>query len=363
MAKTPGLLDLHFRYQSLTKAGDPLEKLGRLVDFEIFRPSFEEAMAFTRNAKKGGRPPYDAVLMMKILALQMLYNLSDDQTEFQIKDRLTFMRFLGLKLHDNVPDAKTIWLYRERLMSKGLMGTLFKTFDEALKDQGYLAMGGQIIDASIIKAPRPRMTKEEKETVKRGETPADWKQNPAKNRQKDKDARWTVKFTKGRPTTAKGKQLDLAIPEFGYKNHIGIDKKHGFIRTYAVTDAATHDGTQLEAVLDAENTASNVWADTAYRSRANEEMIESKGLRSQIHRKKPRGKAMAKATAKANSLKSKVRARVEHVFAHTKHHGKLVIRTIGLKRASVKIGLANLVYNMKRLLFFQQQKSPRVQSA
>lgn len=362
MRKTPGLFDLHFRYQSLTKAGDPLEKLGRLVDFEIFRAPFEEAMAFTRDAKKGGRPPYDAVLMMKILALQMLYNLSDDQTEFQIKDRLTFMRFLGLKLHDNVPDAKTIWLYRERLMSKGLMDTLFKTFDEALKDQGYLAMGGQIIDASIIKAPRQRMTKEEKEKVKRGETPESWEQNPAKNRQKDKDARWTVKFTKGK-ALAEGKKMDLAIPEFGYKNHVGIDKKHGFIRTYAVTNAGVHDGTQLESVLDTENTASDVWADTAYRSRANEEIISGKGLRSQIHRKKPRGKQMPKATARANSKKSVVRARVEHVFAHTKHHGKLMIRTIGLKRASVKIGLANLVYNMKRLIFFEKQKSPRTQSA
>ena len=115
----PGLFDLQLRYTSLSQSGDPLEKLSELVDCEIFRASFEEAMAFTKNTGKGGGPPYDAVVMMKILTLQMLYALSDEQMEFPIKDRLTFRRFVDPELHDNVPDAKTIWLYRERLTRKG----------------------------------------------------------------------------------------------------------------------------------------------------------------------------------------------------------------------------------------------------
>ena len=263
------------------------------------------------------------------------------------------MRFLGLKMHDSVPDAKTIWLYRERLSRKGIMKTLFQAFDQAIRDQGYLAMGGQIIDASIIKAPRQRMSQEEKTLVKEGITPPEWEKHPAKNAQKDKDARWTVKYTKAKGENA----VDLAIPEYGYKNHVGIDQKHGLIRTYEVTSASCYDGHKLEEVLDPTNTASAVWADSAYRSQENEKMLADKGYTSHIHRKKPKAKPMPKNIAKANHKKSLIRAKVEHVFAHTKHHGKLFIRTIGLKRAEVKIGLANLVYNMKRFIFLQRRPS------
>lgn len=178
------------------------------------------------------------------------------------------------------------------------------------------------------------MTQEEKQQVKTGQTPSSWEAHPPKNRQKDKDARWTVKVSRGKALAEGGKPLDLAIPEFGYKNHVGIDRAHGFIRRYVVTDAATHDGTQLEQLLHGEHTASDIWADTAYRSQSNEKMLAERGLRSQIHRKKPRGRAMSKATARANQKKC---SKVEHVFAHTKHHGKLIVRTIGLRRAAVQM--------------------------
>ncbi len=176
--------------------------------------------------------------------------------------------------------------------------------------------------------------------------------------QKDRDARWTVKWSKAKPAEDGSPRIDLAVPAFGYKNHVGIDRRHGLIRTWTVTDAARHDGAQLPALISKANTGSDVWGDTAYRSRANERLLAENGRRSQIHRKKPPRKPMPKHTARANGAKSKVRAAVEHVFAHEKGPMGLVVRTIGLARARVKIGLANLVYNMKRTIWLTGRLAP-----
>ena len=167
-----------------------------------------------------------------------------------------------------------------------------------------------------------------------------------------------MKWSKAKPAEDGSARLDIAVPVFGYKNHLGIDRRHGLIRTWRVTDAAHYDGALLPALLDRTNTASEVWADTSYRSRANERHLADSGLRSQIHRKKPKGKPMPANTARANGRKSKVRAAVEHVFAHQKGPMGLVIRTIGLARARVKIGLANLVFNMKRMVWLTHRPAP-----
>lgn len=347
----PGLFDMEIRLESLSKFGDPLEKLKEVVDFEVFRTEIEEGLDFSDRAK-GGRPPYDAILIFKILVLQTLYSLSDDQTEYQIKDRLSFMRFLGLALCQSVPDAKTIWLYRERLAQKGLIEKLFLTFDRALKDRGYLAMSGQIIDATIISAPRQRMTKEEKEKIKQGEIPEEWNANPSKLSQKDRDARWVVKYSKAKAKDGE-KAVDLAMPYFGYKNHISMDKRYGFVRKFHTSDASRYDGKVLAQLLDKGNTASDVWGDTAYRSEENEGFLQVHGFVSKLHRKKPKGKPMPQQTLRANSKKSKVRCKVEHIFAVQKDKMGFFIRTIGIIRANVKIGFANIVYNMKRLLFWE----------
>ena len=165
--KQPGFFDISERYESLSQFGDPLEKLSSVVDFELFRSQLASALCYS-DGSKGGRPPYDCVLMFKILILQSLYTLSDDQIEFQIKDRLSFMRFLGLQFWDQVPDAKTVWLYREKLKQMGFINKLFETFDQMLREHGYFAMSGQIVDATIISAPRQRMTKAENEQIKAG---------------------------------------------------------------------------------------------------------------------------------------------------------------------------------------------------
>jgi len=356
-----GFFDIDERLKELSAKGDDLERLTAIVDFEMFRADLERAVPRSDRAK-GGRPPYDHVLMFKVLILQSCHSLSDERTEYLIKDRLSFMRFLGLSLAQSVPDANSIWNFREALTRATIEGkpaieVLFKRFDAALTKAGFLAMGGQIIDATIVAAPKQRNTEAEKRDIREGRIPEDWKRKPAKLRQKDRDARWTVKYSKAKPSQDGAKRVDLAIPAFGYKNHIGIDRTHGLIRTWTATDASRHDGAQLPNLLDKSNTAGDVWADTAYRSAKNERHLADNGLRSQIHRKKPKGKSMPEAVARANGRKSKVRAFVEHVFARQKGPMGLVVRTIGLARAKVKIGLANLTFNMKRAVWLTERNA------
>lgn len=360
MGQQRGFWDLEDHYAKLSETGDPLETLAAAVSFEPFRYRLEKALKRT-DGSKGGRPPYDRVLMFKILILQALYGLSDEQAEFQIRDRLSFLRFLGLSPSDRTPDSTTIWLFREQLTQATAVEKLFKLFDQRLREGGYLAKSGQILDASLIPAPRHHLSSDEKAAIKEGQTADEiWPDEPRKAAQKDTQARWTVKTSRSAPPSEGEKaKPGLAIPVFGYKNHIGIDRENGLIRTWLVTDAAAHDGARLrEGLVDRDNTASDVWADSAYRSAANEAFLEDIGKRSQIHRRKPKGKAMPQNTARANGRKSKIRSKVEHVFAHQKQRMGMVIRTIGLDRAKTKIGLVNLAYNMRRIVTLNSRSVP-----
>jgi len=263
------------------------------------------------------------------------------------------MRFLGLGIADAVPDANTIWTFREALTRARIGGrpaieVLFQAYEAALTKAGFLAMSGQIIDASIVAASKQRNSDGEKRDIKAGRIPEAWQDNPAKLAQKDRDARWTVKWSKAKPSDDGSPRVDLAVPAFGYKNHIGIDRRHGLIRTWVATDAARYDGAQLPNLISRANTGSEVFADTAYRSKANEKHLSGHRLVSRIHRRKPKGKPMPRNVARANGAKSRVRSAVEHVFARQKGLMGLVVRTIGIARATVKIGLANIAYNMKR---------------
>ena len=354
MTGQAGFFDVDERLQRLSDLGDQLEAYAATVDFEIFRAPLEAVLAYA-DGLRGGRPAYDAVMMFKILVIQAQNNLSDDRTEFLINDRLSFMRFLGLSLGERVPDAKTIWLFRERLTRAGAIETLFDRFDQAVRAAGYIAMSGQIVDASLIAAPKQRNTDAEKTDIKAGRIPPEWSKTPARLRQKDRDARWTVKFSKAKPRADGTTPVDIAIPTFGYQNHISTDRCHGLIRKWAVTDAAAYEGGMLRhGLLDRTNTGSAVWADTAYRSRKNEAFLARNGFTSRIHRKKPIGRPMPTPIRRANGRKSTVRSRIEHVFAEQKDRMGLFIRTIGLDRARLKIGLANLVYNIKRFIWLER---------
>jgi transposase, IS5 family len=223
-----GFFDIERRLEAISAKGDPLEAIKKIVRWEDFRSDIEAVTDTKPEERKSsaGRRPYDAILKFKVLVLQSLHNLSDEQTEYLIRDRLSFMRFLDLELEDAVPDATTIWLFREALAQAGLIDRLFERFGQHLEAEGYIARGGQIIDATIVSVPKQRNTKEENEAIKAGKTPEGWEKQPAKDAQKDKDARWT-------------KKNDESF--YGYKNHVGVDKAHNLIRKWDATDAAVHD--------------------------------------------------------------------------------------------------------------------------
>ena len=347
----PGFFDLSRRYEGLDAAKDPLVAILASVPFELFRVKLKTALvkgglrrSEADRKSAAGRKPWDEVLIFKVLVLQALYNLSDDQMEYQLRDRLSFMRFVGLGLEDAVPDAKTLWLYREALARAGAVEPLFDLFDGYLKAKGYLAMGGQIIDATIVAAPRQRNSRDDNAMVKSGKTPEEWEKKPAKNRQKDKDARWTKKHGRS---------------HFGYKNHVCVDRRHKLVRRYAVSSASVHDSQKFEDVLDPGNTASAVWADSAYCSKEIEAKLAERSLKSHIHWRGSRNKPLTARQEAANKTRSTVRARVEHVFGnqHTSMGGKLV-RTIGIVRATMKIGMQNLAYNMRRLVVLERCAMP-----
>ena len=337
MAGQAGLFDVDRRLEAISAKGDPLETINATVPWERFRATIEAATVTKAEDKKSnaGRPSYDAILKFKMLVLAALYNLSDEALEFQVRDRLSFMRFLGLELHHPVPDATTIWLFREALVKAEKIDTLFDLFKQHLEAKGFIARGGQIIDATIVDVPKQRNTRDENEQVKNGETPEAWEKKPAKNRQKDKDARWTKKHGKS---------------YFGYKNHVGIDKANKLIRTWDVTDASVHDSQKLDDLLDPANTSLDVWADGAYRSEAAEARLAEQGYRSHIHLRAWRDHPLNARQKNANRARSEMRARVEHIFGDmTTAMGGTFVRTIGAARARFKIGMMNLGYNVRRL--------------
>ena len=381
-----GLFDFQSRLDKIDRNGDPLVALNNAVDWELFRPELEATRERVRKST-AGRKPYDAVLMFKTLVLQSLFNLSDAGTERQILDRLSFHRFLGLSFGQPVPDANTIWLFREALNAGDKARTLFDRFNAILKEKGYEAKKGQIIDASIVEVPVQRNTREENDLIKKGEAEkvrAGWK--PAKAAQKDTDARWTQKNGQN---------------HYGYKHHDNVDAGHKLIREYSVTPANVHDSREFAGLLaakpdtgtlaavaptaeavpaemvntetgapvlevnavasaagvqvvekPAEPDMADVYADSAYRSVEHETLLFALGLRSHVMMKGSRHRKLAESERAANHLNSKVRVRVEHVFgAMRQRMGVTVLRTIGLLRAKTKLGLRALAYNIDRFAF------------
>ena len=328
------LFGKHYRLKKLSRQGDPLEKLNRVIDWSMFRPILEKTQNTDKKSNAGAKP-YDPILMFKILILQRYYNLSDGQTEYQILDRLSFCRFLGLSLDDKVPDEKTIWDFRERLTSKGLEAELFEAFAALLAEHGLIAHQGQLVDASFVEVPRQRNTREENKTIKAGKDPAEWEDQPNKKRQKDTDARWTKK---------NGQSY------YGYKDHLKVDNKHKLIQSYSVTDASVHDSQALEGLLDQTDKGQSLHADSAYTGEKQQQTIASHQMINKVHQKGSRGHPLSKGQKQLNRHKSRTRARVEHVFGFMAGSmNQLYVRCIGAGRAEGVIGLINLTYNLFRV--------------
>lgn len=314
-----GLFDLIERVEKLSSRGGPLDKLNEQIDFKIFREKLLEILDYGDH-EKGGRPAWDPVLMLKVLIIQRYYNLSEEETEFQILDRFSFQRFLGLSVGDGVPDKNTIWDFKQRLGPQG-MKSLFELFRGLLAEKGLVGKGGKIVDASFVDAPRRRVAEEKLDEL-----------SPKARSHIDGDARWAKK---GKDT------------HFGYKNHAKCDVASKFVETFAVTSAEVHDSNVLEELLD--DNDEYLYADSAYKSAQNDELLRNRKIENMIHQKGYRNRPLTRFQKKINRLKSKARCRVEHIFGFQANSlGADWIRTIGLERAEFQIGLSNLVYNLCR---------------
>jgi transposase, IS5 family len=340
-----GFFDEQFRLEKLTEQKDPLVKLLQGINWEQFRRILTNA--FEKEEKGiGGRLPFDYVMMFKILVLQRYYNLSDEQMQYQILDRLSFMRFLGLTLSDRVPDEKTIWLFRENLVTANLVDKLFDKFLGSLEKANLVGKKGRMVDASFVEVPRQRNSRDENEQIKEGTLPEDWEENPNKLSQKDLDARWTKKNNQ---------------VFYGYKDHVKVDEKSKLILGYEVTDASVHDSQALKDLLTKKDKGQPLFADSAYTGEQQETVIEKAGMINQVHEKGYKNKPLTKRQIKSNRRKSKFRARVEHVFGFMENSMKgMFIKSIGKIRASGIIGLMNLTYNLLRSLQVRTLRGIRV---
>lgn len=331
-----GLFDDHFLMEKLTKLGDPLQKLNEYIDWNIFKAPLEVAFKNEEVDKsKGGRPPFDKLMMFKALIIQSLYNLSDDQLEYQIIDRASFKRFLGLKKSDKVPDSKTFWFFREQLIERDVIMGLFQRFNETLDKAGVFANEGKMVDASFVEAPRQRNSREENKHIKEtGTAPKEWDNKPNKKRQKDINARWTKKNNS---------------TFYGYKNHVKSDTKTKLIEKFEVTDASVHDSQPVEGLLTKKDEGQPFYADSAYTGEEQEKVYKKKKVINRVNEKGYRNKPLTDEQKAGNREKSKTRARVEHIFGFVENSmNGAFIRTIGIARAKAKIEIMNLTYNICR---------------
>ena len=324
------------RQQKLVQFTGVLTKLEALVDWPGLAAAVNQKTGREAPQPKGGRPPYPTQALLKIVVLQQLYgNLSDEQMEYALLDRASWQRFTGLADHRDLPDARTIWAFKEQLAKGGGATALFEVVGQQLAQAGLQAQGGQIIDATIVTVPKAHLDKEEKEIVKSGETPAHWSTKQAAHI--DTDARWTAKRD---------------VYYFGYKAHINTDQQHKLIRAIEVTPANIDDRDPLAGLIDQsqarKQTGKTVHADRGYHGEAIRAMLKEMGLIDGVARKDDPNRFDQTEIHERNQKLARIRARVEHVFgAWEKTMGK-TIRTIGSVRATAQITLQATVYNLRR---------------
>ena len=258
--------------ERLSSIGNPLEQLSSLIDFERFRPTLEAVLVKDDCKTPAGRAQFDSVLMFKILILKRYYGLSDEGIEYQIVDRTSFRKFLGISTVDEIPSDKTIWNYQEILTKKGTFDKLFDDFNAELLSKGLFFNEGQIVDASFVEAPRQRNSREENKQIKEGNGDKLWQSNDDdseeeknrkrnKKRHKDIDARWTQKG---------GEDY------YGYKAHTKVDRKSKLIKKHLTTPANVHDSQMIGELLDETDRGQTVHLDSGYAGQ--EAIIEAKGV-------------------------------------------------------------------------------------
>ena len=323
----------HAALESLTQHGDRLVELSKYIRWEPLVTVAEKIWRAGADKKAPcGPKPWAAEVMVRVLVLKRLYNLSDEQMEYQLRDRLSFLRFAGLGLGDAVPDSRTIWLYADQLAKADGARELFEAFNGQLAERGLLVKEGMMVDATFVEVPRQRNSREDNVKIKQGETPDEWLKQPRKLAQKDVDARWTKKNNQS---------------FYGYKDHVKVGAKTKLIHAFSVTAASTHDSQAMPELVCAGDSA--VHADSAYAGQPIEADLLAKGVHNYIHEKGTAAAELTEAQLTSNARKSKTRARVEHPFAFMeKSLGRIYNRCIGRVRNEYQIGMMNLCYNLCR---------------
>ena len=331
------------RLDRLSELGDKLETVSKApINWKKIKERLDSAMPDKTTEGKGGRPPYDKLMLFKVCLLQSWYGLSDDQAEYQINDRLSFQRFLGIDLSTKVPDKNTIWTFKEDLSNSDIEYEIFTSFVEELEALGIVTRKGSIIDATFVEAPRQRNSREENEKIKNKETPEDWSEK--KRSHKDTDARWTKKNDE---------------THYGYKDHLKVDKDSKIITDFEVTSASVHDSRCMVELIGEND--KEAWLDSAYTGEELEKEVREKNpdIVLHINEKGYRNKPLTEEQKAQNREKSKTRARVEHVNGQMTVCGGLFIRCIGMWRAGTAIFLKNMAYNISRFAYLTVKK-PKV---
>jgi IS5 family transposase len=213
---------------------------------------------------------------------------------------------------------------------------IFDMFNAQLEEEKIITYSGSIVDATFVEAPIQRNTRDENKEIVEGNVPKKWQYKKNRNKivQKDMDARWAVKNK---------------VRHFGYKDHIKIDKKSKIITKYSVTSASVHDSRELKNLIDLKKDKV-IYGDSAYCGKEVQKCIPGH-IKNRIHEKGYRNRPLTKKQERNNTSKSKIRARVEHPFAVMQQFCGKTIRTIGIIRVEIQIGLMNLAYNMKRYTY------------
>jgi IS5 family transposase len=342
------LFGVETQLEKVSKLGDPLLKINELIDWEMFRESIESAIR--KDMSRGGRPPYDAVLMFKITMLQQWYGLSDMALEYQVNDRVSFCRFLGLEFGGKVPDGNTIWDFKEALRAQGVDRRLFDLFNEKLEEKGIITHKGSIVDASFVTVPRRHTTRKDNERLKAGEALEDMPAKCAERikkgeikdagnavRQTDMDARWAKKG---------GESF------FGYKDHVKCDSESKIITNFSVTDASVHDSQEFVGLIDGKDR--EIRGDSGYvgeKIRA-DVLKKHAHIKLQICAKAFRNKPLADEDKARNREIAHTRARIEHIFGYmTRFMAGITSRVHGLERVRRDVTAKNMAYNLKRYVY------------
>ena len=301
------LLDMAIkeRYENLLKVGDKLAEISKHVDWKAFVPIVSGL--YDNKSEKGGRPNIDEILMVKMLILQGLYGLSDQELERQVNDRLSFQNFLGFP--EKVPDYSTVWYFRERLAKSGKDKQIWDEFQRQIESKGLGIRKGVAQDATII-------------TADPGQTARKPRGDGAKTR-RSRDGEWNTRKSGSK---------------FGYKAHTKIDIDHGILREFEITPANTHD-----SKVDLTKEGEVGYKDKGY---FGQKTVSYDG----IIKKKPKGRKLSFKDAHRNNRISKKCCRVERHYAIIKrvfNSGHMLVTTI--PRVRVKIMFAFFCFNLYQL--------------